>query len=371
MNKLITYTSTKYELYINDTNKPSLLYILSKLYHAYPLYDRFLSLNIDYEFILSDSKKESITDIYSSPYHSFEECCFLRSSEIISLSNTMNKDIWISYSGGVDSTTVVCSFLLNPKLNKNKFHVLYNKYSISEYPNFFNLLMRNKINLVNTNENIDNIFIASKNGILVTGMCGDQLDGSNLLTRRFTNINPHSNWIDFFGNISLDRIHTIRKYDFFDEYVDIIKNYSKNFIDDLTNVSEFTWLFNFCCKWLYVKEYMKLLNNTNYNIFPFFDTIYFQKWCLSSIKEKFLHSQRNPEYYKIEWKKLIYKYTKDIDYVIYKKKDSTYLNIKDVPSKLGILTEKGYHIYENITKEELLKLMSTYSTKKLSIKELL
>lgn len=360
MDKLITYTCPEYKICLNQNNgyEPSLLYILSKIYHSYFLYDRFFNLNNNFEFNLSNTK-DDFFKILSEKYLNFEECCYKRTDEIIDLSLKLNKDIWISYSGGVDSTLVVCAFLLNDKLDKSKFHVLYNTYSVNEYPDFFNMLVKNKIHVVDTKLNYLNIDEYSKNDILVSGMCGDQLDGSNLCTKKYNNYSSFHNWIDIFGDFKIETHKCLKTYKKFDEYVNIIEKYAHNiFFDNIRTFNEFAWLFNFCCKWKYISDYMCMMSSKHIYRLAFFDTIYFQKWCLYHIRQKFEYAQDNPLNYKIDWKKLIYSYTKDESYLLNKRKDATYLSNRDLPPYFIVHDEKSYNVYSY--KINIIKIMKQY-----------
>ena len=374
MNKIITCLCPGYDFIINDDNK-SLLYIISKIYGVITMYDRFYDLNSYYEIKLSDNKKTSILDIYEEKYYSFEECCNIRTEEIIKLSQKTNKKIYILYSGGVDSTCVLCSFLMNARLNKNNLYILYNDYSVKEYPLFFELLSKMKINLINFRYDSQKIDEISKNDILVTGMCGDQLDGSNLCTTSKINAEEFSDWKKTFGDLYIpNETVPLKNLRNFDLYVSQIEEYSKLIFNrNIKTFKEFAWMFNFGCKWIYISDVINMISSLHENRISFYDTLYFQKWCLTHIMSKISLSQNNPLTYKIEWKKLIFKYTKDYDYFLKKGKEGYYFSQSDFPNKFIIHDDKnGYAVYDK-TINEVTSIINRYKTNptKISILEYL
>ena len=317
----------------------STLHILSKLYMSFNmLNDRFNILNDDCEYNLC-SRNENINDIWNLKLKTFEECCYERSTEIIRYANTKNLDIYVSYSGGVDSTTVVSSFLMNSSLDKNRFHVLYNKNSIEEYPYFFELLIKNEISLIDISFDIQNLIRISERGIIVSGLCGDQLVGSNLCTKCYKDV------VDYFHDWN-DALRICSSYSITDKHISDIESYIKYTGVDIKYFGEFSWLFNFCIKWTYVSEYMDSFTRNKY--FAFFDTPHFSRYALFKMTQKEKYKQSGL-YYKTDFKKLIYNYTKDEDYLLYKGKEANYIGDRIASPGFVIVTNNGSNIFKEDT----------------------
>lgn len=343
MKKLKFYSYNYHYEYFDGLSKPSTLHILSKMYMPCfnILNDRFDVLNKESEYRLC-SRETDIHNIWNLPFLSFEECCHIRTTDIIRLADKADKDIYISYSGGVDSTLVVVSFLMHPSLKKHKFHVLYNKNSVDEYPYFMDVLRKNKVSTIDCEYNVWNIINQAENGILVSGLCGDQLDGSNLHTKNYKGyVNYFDNWIDAFRKISC--------YTIGDKHIADIMNYAKCIgMNTMKYFGEFAWLFNFGIKWTYVAEYMQCFTKGLY--FPFFDTDYFSRYALSKIDRLGEKKQDTSYNYKTDWKKIIYSYTKDDVYFLYKGKDANYIGGKTASPGFIISTDIGYTRYDESKK---------------------
>lgn len=76
---------------------------------------------------------------------------------------------YILYSGGVDSTAIVTSFIKH--CPKSDFTIAYTSASVVEYPLFFEYLSRNQYNLLN----IEGVKLSSLQGTILHGTGGDAL----------------------------------------------------------------------------------------------------------------------------------------------------------------------------------------------------
>ena len=360
--KLQTYSSNKWRFSVNRES-PSLMYFLSGIYHSFIMNDRFNILNKDTEWY-SLSRNDSLDEIKKYRF-SFEECCRFRTDEIINRANIENKDIYISLSGGVDSTCVTCAFLLNERLDKSRFHILYNSFSVDEYPKFFEILRKNNIDIIDTKNDINLYNSIPKNNLVINGMCGDQLDGSNLCTSRLPMIPFYENWKDgLMRENTTSPAHPITKYSMMDYYISEIENYANVFNIKLNTFGEFSWLINFGCKWSYVSNFISMLSDYPQDRIAFFDTPYFSNWCLLHLDKMFSRTQKTSWTYKTEWKKIIFKYTKDSDYFFYKGKDHKYLKGEYLNNEIYIKDEEGYKKYSYSSyysvKDEMIKLFLKY-----------
>ena len=348
----------KQEWFENIQN-PSTLHIISNIYIPRNiLSDRFNILNDNCEYYLY-SRNEDINYIKSLPNMTFEECCNKRTNEFIDLSNKLNKDIYVSWSGGVDSTCIISSFLMNDRLDKSRFHVVHSLDAIEEYPFFYEFLIKNKIDIFNAEHNIYNFKNFVKDNILVNGNCGDQLDGSNLHTRIYKDIDYFSNWKD-----SVDKIvHKYHRRPYsIEKCLSDIEKYANMFSLNLKYFGEFAWMCNFGIKWSYVSEVLMPLYDNPELCIAFFDTPYFSKYGLSNTLRHSLNKQSNNYLYKNDWKKIIYSLTKDEDYFLHKGKDAHFINgpTADYGVVIKDTSMKNYQIYTDISDKELHTKMLEY-----------
>ena len=163
------------------------------------------------------------------------------------------EDITLLWSGGLDSTCVLCSFL---KQNK-KFRLITTEYTEVEYYDLFHKLK--------DNINIEFITIPSKNflsyiykidTILVTGDLGDQVFMSPLVL----------------GNEDIRNLpYRMVIPDDIITYNEVLAN--KILINNINaNVSNYLWSLDFIYKWNMVRDRLKTRLGKD-NIFPFVETI--------------------------------------------------------------------------------------------------
>lgn len=262
---------------------------------------------------------------------SYLECCVTRANDIELLSRKNGKPITVLYSGGVDSSTIVCSFLmLGVDIN-----VAMNKTSVRENPSLYEMI-KQKCSIIPSG-NLDFI-LSDPNHIIVHGECNDQLFGSASLldlvsvhgieitkmkvTKQllydllFDGIKARSNIIPFNSSPEQDTKNLIDKI-----LWPVAENSPLPGLFD--SLYKFMWYINFTLK--YQNVLMRIFaikssnnpHNTTDTFLSFFDSKDFQLW---SIKNN-LNSNIDSLYdYKMEAKQLIYSMTKDHDYMLYKQK---------------------------------------------------
>ena len=352
MKRLLSYN------YINpwkeifyDHRTPSPLSMLSKFYTSVNvLTDRFNILNDDCEYNIL-STNTNIQNILDMKRMFFDECCRRRTEEIISYASLIDKDIYVLWSGGVDSTCVACSFLMNETLDRKRFHIILNDDSIFEYPLFYTMLVNEHIDIINVRLNLYKIRTIVNDNVAVNGICGDQLDGFNLNKPKFKSIGYFDDWKDGV-NTFLSNNYT---KDSIDNVISSCEDYAHKLKIDLSIFGEFIWLFNFSLKWNYLVYYLKCLYVNPDTSIAFFDTDYFSNFALFNYHKRRLYKQNSSYLYKTEWKKIIYSFTKDEDYFLNKGKESPlFLNIPETFFGMTVVDDSGYHLYDD-TNETVVK----------------
>ena len=359
MKKLLAYNFVRpwKETFLNHST-PSTLMMVSKMNHQNVsiMNDRFNILNKDCEYNLLETNTD-INHIKKLKQLSFKECCQKRAEEIILFANKQDKDIYVYWSGGVDSTCIVCSFLMNTRLNRNRFHLIFGNDSIEEYPLFYRRMKDEHIDVINVGYDILKLQTIVGDNIAVSGKCGDQLDGYNSTRPLFKGIDPFLDWKDAiklwrgkeFGYSNIDRL--ISDSEMYAKYFDITLKY----------FGDFYWLFAFSLLWTWNASYIKSLHINPNNSFVFYDTDYFSNYGLFYFHKRRTSKQISSYTYKTDWKKVIYEYTKDEDYFLNKGKYSPlFFNIPEAWFGMNVIDEDGYHLYNDFSPYVVKTIMYPY-----------
>jgi hypothetical protein len=267
----------------------------------------------------------------------YEQCCEHRVAGIVELSRRLNKPITIFYSGGIDSTMVLISFMkyLSPQELKSRVQVSMSVDSIYENKNFYHDYIRKMCNIV-PSEQMSNIVDGSS--ILVDGELNDQLFGSEIIGNMYRK--------DFFSGIGekYSREFIVNWYVFnnitkesANKWFDVIDDHIKIQAPcEVKTNYQFFWWWNFIFKWqsVYLRIFLRMDTNlrplVNHEfidtyVHHFYSTPEFQKWSMLNHHLKLQDSWKT---YKWEAKRLIYEYNKDTVY-------------RDNKVKVGSL----YHLY--------------------------
>lgn len=249
---------------------------------------------------------------------SYEECCNRRAQELIDLSYRIDKPITIFYSGGIDSTLVVVSFmkLLSSDEFKDRVRIALTWDSIQENPNFYQDYIRPMGNIVGS-DNLHNMFDGST--IIVGGEHNDQLFGSDIVGQvirymPFNELHKPYNREQVVGFLTNHLGGSSANF-----WYDLLDNHIKQAPCEVTTNYHFWWWLNFSFKWQNV--FFRMIFRANINLRPdinqqfidnffhhFYSTDYFQKWSMLNHDLKIRNDWRS---YKWESKRLIYEFNKD------------------------------------------------------------
>jgi hypothetical protein len=252
---------------------------------------------------------------------SYEQCCERRAVELYELSKRINKPLLVFYSGGIDSTLMLITFLkVIPENDRERLIVAMDWDSIKEYPLFFEKHIRGKLKTLHSAA-FDLYF--TKEYIILGGEFNDQLMGTDvvvkiqnifsfdLIKERYT----RQNITDFYVAMGMERSRA-------NHWFDLIDGCCKNAPIPIVTVFDYLWWFNFNFKWqsVFFRMLMRCRSNMQHTINQeFVDTYYqhfygedyFQIW---SMKNQHLKIRDEWQTYKFHAKDLILDYTKDNDY---------------------------------------------------------
>lgn len=301
--------------------------------------------------VLEESK------IPTSQYNgdTYENIVSKRCEQLINL-NTPIKILW---SGGIDSTLVVATFLknYNKDLLKSRITILMSRDSIVENPYFYKHFIAPTFNISNS-EKLPH-FLYDNDGIIVTGELNDQLSGK-------VNIRD---WAIFMGNTLDDSLSknliveyyvkkglTVKEADYW--YNNITSSASSLGIE-ITNINDFFWWFNFCFFWqdtslriycLTLPFYANKFTQGTRSCVHFYNTPEFQLWALNNPSFRKFSTWNT---YKQHSKDLIFKLDRNADYLKNKLKKPSLTNIWTARSVYqGI--DDDYNLIRTLNIEEFL-----------------
>ena len=284
---------------------------------------------------------------------SYGDISVKRAKEILELSKKLMKPISLFYSGGIDSTTSLISFLLaenNWQNLKEQLIVYLSPESISENPDFYNKFIRGHFR---TRSSYLFFECFDKNSLVVSGEGNDQLFGSDI-GATIVKKKGTAFLFEKFSDQSLNELLSIFPLTSSgkNNLQNVFSMLAKQSPSGIDNIFEFVWWLNFTCKWQNV--FIRMLSFANRtsrknidqafidNYYHcFFMTKDFETW---SIWNKDIKIQDNWKKYKFEAKKFIFDFTKDKYYFENKVKVGSLFNIiVQQPAALAIDNDYTFH----------------------------
>lgn len=316
------------------------LSIINRLFCGWIVRDRFNILNKYLPLNMADNK-----DIIPIPDYktSIKDIIDTRAQEILAL----NQPITISWSGGVDSTVILCALLANG-IAKDQLTVLHTKTSILEYRWLYKELKKEGYRFVQR-EDLATSFNDVSEGLLITGWCADQLFGSNIHLRNLELYNLP--WMDglkkAIANTSIQvspRMYT--------QIEAVWDDYAKQLGFPMEQFCEFAWIYNFGCKWSYVSQDAYLAASTanlRKRIINFFEDKRFESWSVGNYETlRQVNVNKEKKFYKKPLKEYIYSYTQDSEYLEHKGKVNSWATVSDPADevRVSVLDTEGYHTFK-------------------------
>lgn len=269
---------------------------------------------------------------------SFSDICDERAVFLMEKARRDNRKIAIMYSGGIDSTVILCAFLKNCSENdvRERLLVLLSDHSIIENPNFYNNYIVKYLNCASSFK--FPYFLGNDDYILISGENADQLFGSQVVAKfiayrsfdyLFTPLENASTEITDWIRLKLKDEH--KKYA--EHYWLMFKKLCDSAPIAIDNVYKFFWWINFTNKWqsVYVRilPYAKNRGNIKLedNYTTFFSPEEFQLWSLNNPDNLVKESLDNV--------KFIAK-----DYILDFNKDTSYYKKPKVGSLTNIVKQK-------------------------------
>lgn len=244
----------------------------------------------------------------------YEDCCLLQAQSILKKQEELDVPIRILYSGGIDSSVVLTSFInvLGLKEAEKRIEIYMSVEGMEENPWMWEkILRRSNFKLLDSEK-----FVADngRDRILIGGECNDQvcgaepwksiimLKGEDILSKPWT----ESGMIEYYLHQGVTEEEAIM-------WTEIFGNHARNAPCPVETYADWFWWINFSCKWASV-YYRKLsfardVSNINDSYlqnyyYQFFNNDNFQRW---SMRNGEIKSQGGWKNYKWQAKQFVAK----------------------------------------------------------------
>jgi hypothetical protein len=268
------------------------------------LVDRTEHIQLPFKSKLLDENK--IPKIDKKFNLDLDQICLSRSVELAS----QNDHIYIMWSGGIDSTLIIVSFLM-AKINCEQITVACNQESIKENPEFYKNFILGKFKIMSSELLMQQMKLGVVDGLIISGEQGDLIFGQDFGSSMFSKygknylkLSPSRNTIvKFFTDSDMTESAANCWYDIFMGSAHL----SPRPID---TVYDFSWWAGFNWRWQWALEKVKMRSLHDQRIKTFFSSYNFQQWSIA-------HNQSISETtdFKLPYKRIICDYTKDFRYL--------------------------------------------------------
>lgn len=349
----------KFKLTHKETYEP--LDLLEGMMSSAGCYDRFKILNNSSIYKFTNSEEDTtFMELAKRSIPSMKDIMHNRAQELVEIARLSGLKLVIFWSGGVDSSSLLCALLMEGLTPENSV-ILCTENSRKEYPFMYKRLKQSGFKTDDFTDYADPRICYNKyNGnYFVLGWCADQLYGSFLnqyfdanenykdsLVKLYTDKNPVYNFPVFKNGRPTKKDAEVA--------IEGIQKYAKALNTPLETLQDVTWMINFGVKWTSVSTNFALaapsINVSK--IINFFETDDFSAWSVQNLSRLRKLNQQNSKEYKWELKEIVYELLKDSMYLNNKGKVnswvSNYSRGNMNQKTLSVLTNKGIHIFNNM-----------------------
>lgn len=330
------YLLSAERLYLREEDNDPLSAI-NKFFCPWMVRDRFGLLNKYSPYRLSNT-----SDPIPVPFEQYRPIATILDEVALRLLGSHER-ITVAWSGGVDSTSVVVALLRNMDTSDySRLTIICSQSSCEENPKFYNMMLSMGITVV-VSEDLRQALIDVDTDVITSGWCADQLFGSDIHLRYPTVYNM--DWLDAIQYIWHTKYDTVLGDKSVEAIARIYKAYAANLGLVLTDFCEFAWMFNFGCKFSYIRNIMRcnLAGTKNQEKTKgFFDDMLFQRWSMSNFENiKHVNIYERVRHYKHALKLYIYEFTDDEMYYRDKAKRNSW-GMSHIPVKgFTVVLEDG------------------------------
>jgi hypothetical protein len=313
--------------------------------HNGSMIDRTGVVQLPFKTEFLDSMR--IPDIPQNFSKTLEQCCVEHARTIVDQAVGTDQTISILWSGGIDSTCAVSSFLMcTTAQERTRITILLNRESILENTKFYQTHLVGKLNCKSSNTWESYI---RPNNIFVTGEGGDQVCW-NGFTRASDTIFNVLGWDTLKQFASADLMIKVLEMVSLDKesatigYERVLEPLRQNSVVPVNTVGQLLWYFNFAAKWqnVYLRTLLNLVDNSvitdNYiatNFKMFFQSSDIQIWTMLNNESTVLVNKFTD--IKMPLKQVTYQYDKDEYYREHKVKIGSLGRLSRMRPNIGYL----------------------------------
>lgn len=290
---------------------------------------------------------------------SYEDCCQRRVDEILSLQERTDKPIRIMYSGGIDSSLVLTSFIQRLGLENcaRRLQLVMSNLSKEENPVLWEkFIRRSNIPLINA---FEQGFQVTQDSILVTGELNDQLFHLAASTAPINHwatmeqlLEPWSvgKLVDYFTWAKIELAEA-------EHFAELLKNLAVQADFEIHSLWDLLWYLNFTGRWssCYFQNFLTLSNSVDRLALEqgylqhFFATTEFQQWTMKDRDHKHQKTFDSTKWYP---RQLVANFLGDDSYLAKSKHGSLYHLIRGRQSHHGLdnnyrFVDPNYDVYHN------------------------
>jgi hypothetical protein len=331
MKKLLFYNS--YDIFLNRANYNKRTMIpggdnFSSFFHVFnaniTVFDRTntISVPLNVKLLPHLAMPEMVTFDKS-----WSDICDDRAKEVMNMALSTNRKLAVMYSGGVDSTLILCALLKNIPLDvlKKNVVVLLSDQSIRENANFYYNHVIKHFECVATYR--FPYFLGNDDYLFISGENADQLFGSQLVgyftvNRNFSDVFKDVNelegpLIDWMRRNFKTKTSSLAETNMSENLLNLMKKFKDTSPIKLDTFYKLFWWINFSTKWQSV--YVRILPFANNpkgikmeeNYTTFYHTPEFQLWSMNNADSLIGETADTSKYVAKEY---IIDYTGDSEY---------------------------------------------------------
>ena len=138
-----------------------------------------------------------IPNLQSKFEKTFNEVTDLRALDIEKIIKQTNKECYLFYSGGIDSTVVLISLIKNFNAQSlKKLRLCMNSESIIENPYFYKKYIENNFQIIDSSENLYSSILKNTNSFCITADSGDFIYGTEIGVKLYPQIRNLVNFLN-------------------------------------------------------------------------------------------------------------------------------------------------------------------------------
>lgn len=254
-------------------------YALTARFFFCGVIDRTETLETGFPYRVMDPIPAPATD-----GRSFAQICAEIGCELVERAAAEEKPLQVLWSGGIDSTLVLCSLLEAAEAagRTDLLEVVLTIESVQEYPGFFDRYIRRRLRTVTASHPVFSYLDDDKT--IVTGEHGDQLFGSDYLAKYVPTGTAWLPWEDVLPLIITGKLGDPAQAA---RVIDYLRPQIAQAPVPIVTVFDLFWWLNFSLKWQHVTFRTVIYKRTRHRktydtLVHFFRDPRFQAWCLAN-----------------------------------------------------------------------------------------